>query len=201
MRQQRCQRCAARHQPRWYGKPAGTTTQFRSALSHLLKTRLNPRATPFVFPSSVRRNRWQYVTDPVTKHLCLPTSYKAFPSKKTKRTRKNLHRYSKSVEKKPPTYTSPCKNLSRSLGPLSDLRAALTCLSPQTHNTSSRQRNAASKSKTVRSAVGRHRRHRRHRKNTLRGLPTPASSLYSRPRAPAPLPLHEGIAHDLEDHG
>ena len=139
---------------------------------------------------------------PVTKHICLPTSYKAFSSKKTKRTRKSLHKYSKSLEKKPPTDTISCKNLSRSLGPLSDLRAALTCLSLQkTHNMSSRQRDSSSRPKTVRGAVGRHRRHRRHRKNTLRGLPTPASSLYSRPRAPAPLPLHEGIAHDLEDHG
>ena len=48
---------------------------------------------------------------------------------------------------------------------------------------------------------GRHRRHRRHRKHTHRGLPTPASSLYSSPRASPSLPRHEGLYHDLEDHG
>ena len=48
---------------------------------------------------------------------------------------------------------------------------------------------------------GRHRRHRRHRKHRLRGLPTPASSLYSSPRAPPQLSREESEYPVLSDHG
>ena len=62
-------------------------------------------------------------------------------------------------------------------------------------------RRRTNKLRTRRPAQGHHRRHRRHRKHTLRGLPTPRSSFYASARTSPPLILHEGIAHELADHG
>ena len=187
LRHQRCQHCASRNHPRRYlGKPAGATVHFRATLAHLLETRLNPRASPFVFPASVRRNRWQYVTDPVTQHLRLPAPYKICALQRTRSASKSTRRSLKSVQKIAPTNTRLRKSHSGSqaLSP-KPLAAQITELrAPHKSSIASSCQKTRDKSPRIpRSALDRHCLHRRHRKNSLRGLPTPASSLYPRQRS------------------
>ena len=199
-----CQRCASPRRPRQlFSKSAGSSIQFRVALAYLLENRLNPRATPFIPAKTSRRNRWHYVADPVTKHLRLPASSIASTYQK-KRQSPCKPRYAR--KHVPLTNAGSLRSLpistSSSPPPLAELRAVPT--RPETYKTITGSPNRRIRNHTshhLRTSQGRHRRHHRHLKNTLRGLPTPASSLYSRPKNPAPLLLHEGVAHELEDHG
>ena len=179
-------------------KPPGSTALFRMVLSNLLRTRLNPRAQPFK-PTIRVRKRWEYVVDPATNHLRLPVKYNG----SLKGTRLIKRRKSDAASVKP-------KQLDDAAQPNSCIirsaRANKNAVLKQLHKhitltTSTNRKDRPSRSRPLRPPQGRHRRHRRHRKHALRGLPTPASSLYALPReSPSPL-LHEGIAHDLEDHG
>jgi hypothetical protein len=199
-----CQRCTSPRRPRQlFSKSAGSSIQFRMALAYLIENRLNPRATPFIPAVTSRRNRWHYVADPVTKHLRLPASSIASTYRKKRQSPRKPRYASKHV---PLTNAGSPRSLpistSSSPVPLAELRAVT--IHPATYKTingSPSHRVRTHRSYHPRTSQGRHRRHRRHRKNTLRGLPTPASSLYSRPKNPAPLLLHEGVAHELEDHG
>ena len=204
LRHQRCLHCTPRHHPqRYLGKPAGLTVHFRSTLAHLLETRLNPRASPFVFPASGRRNRWHYVTDPVTKHLRLPAPYNTCALQQTRSASKSARRSFNSTQKNTPTNSRPRKVISNSralpseplaaqitvlrAAPSFELRAAPRSELRAAHKSFiaySRQKIKDKSTRAPRSVQGRHRRHRRHRKNRVRGLPTPASSLYPRQKPP-----------------
>jgi hypothetical protein len=192
---QQCQLCAAHQRPRYQnGKPTGLSAQFRLALARLLDTRLNPRAPIFIPAACMRRKRWQYVVDPVTKHLRHAVPYSTPPHKLTRqRHRKNIKKHCTPADKRMKADRAPHKSCSRrSSGP------------PTLENHLILPQHCRGRHECVSKlslSQGRHRRHRRHRKLAFRGLPTPASSLYSSPRAPPPLLRHEGIAHDLEDHG
>ena len=199
-----CQRCTSPRRPRQlFFKSAGSSIQFRMALAYLLENRLNPRATPFIPAVTSRRNRWHYVADPVTKHLRLPDSSIASTYQKKRQSPRKPRYASKHVPlTNAGSLRSPSISTSNSPVLLAELRAVP--IHPATYKTitgSPSRRLRTHRSYPLRTSQGRHRRHRRHRKNTLRGLPTPASSLYSRPKNPAPLLLHEGVAHELEDHG
>ena len=199
-----CQRCTSPRRPRQlFSKSAGSSIQFRMALAYLIENRLNPRATPFTPAMTSRRNRWHYVADPVTKHLRLPVSSIASTYQKKRQSPRKPHYAFKHV---PLTNAGSPRALpistSSSPVPLAELRAVTIHLATyKTINGSPSHRVRTHRSYHPRTSQGRHRRHRRHRKYTLRGLPTPASSLYPRPKNPAPLLLHEGVAHELEDHG
>ena len=203
---QHCQLCAVHRQSRQYnGQSTGLSTHFRVALARLLETRLNPRAIPFTPAPSMRRNRWHYVVDPATKHLCLPVTNIAAPHKRARPAqRRSIEMHCKVAWQRSPANKAHRKSSSTSSTRLSNGQVVSPSQLSMVRNQEVRfvpGRNKAYRKRRLVKSQGRHRRHRRHRKHAMRGLPTPASSLYSTPRAPPPALRHEGIAHDLEDHG
>ena len=194
---QRCQSCNCQQpQPQHQqnsGKPTGSAS-FRWVLSRLLATRLNPRAPPFVPSARMRRGKWMYVEEPATKQLRLPVKNYVHHHK----TRKNL----------PPLIKSPGAAALReeSVAPAPRPRfnepPQLPVSSPSPRvKPSCLTRIPPAPRTRLRLPRGRHRRHRRHHKHVLRGLPTPALMRFATQRESPPLPRHEGLYHDLEDHG
>ena len=172
---QQCQLCAAYQRSRYQnGKPTGLSAQFRLALARLLDTRLNPRAPIFIPAACTRRNRWHYVVDPVTKHLRHTVPYSTASLKLTRQRHcKNTKKHRTPVDKRISADRAPHKCSSHSRGQPPTRKNQLIPPKPS--------RGRHDRVSKLSLSQGRHRRHRRHRKLAFRGLPTPASSLYSSP--------------------